>query len=261
MESSDGFSVVEIIRETFGIVYNNPKILLPQILLVIFYYIPSIVPYIMGMNDEYIDISKIFLTFNRYVLLSVFSTIFYLFFLIISPIFDAMYPLFIKNIVDGKEVNLKSIFLATWKRFWSIWWASILVLFTVMIGLILLIIPGIIFFAWYFYTIPAMMLGDLGASDAMSTSKDFAKNKKLKTILLYLIPLLIGSIGTIISYYFDKIPALSYTVDFGFSLFGYIWMATIPAYAYIKYAHKPPLQQDKTEITRSNEITRTMQEA
>ena len=113
MESSDGFSVVEIIRGTFGIVYNNPKILLPQILLVIFYYIPSIVPYIMGMNDEYIDISKIFLTFNRYVLLSVFSTIFYLFFLIISPIFDAMYPLFIKNIVDGKDVNLKSIFLAT----------------------------------------------------------------------------------------------------------------------------------------------------
>ena len=127
-----------------------------------------------------------------------------------------------------------------------------------------MIIPGFIFLVWYSYTIPAMMLGGLGASDGMSASKDFAKNKKLKTIiLLFLIPLIVGILGMIISYYFDKIPALSSTVDFGFLLFGYLWMSTIPAYAYIKYAQKPQLQQDKTEITRSNEseITRTMHEA
>lgn len=264
MESSNEFSVVEIIRGTFSIVYKNPILLLPQLILVIFYYMDSIILNIIQVINNYIEINNILLDINRYYFLDVFSTVFLLFFLIISPIIDAMYPALIKSIVDGRDLNLKKMFIATWKRNLSIWWASIKVFFIVATGFFLLIIPGLIFLAWYSYTIPAMMLYGLGASEGMSASKDFAKNKKLKTIiLLSVIPVLLGVSGLIISYFFDMIPGLSNTVDVVFLLFYYTWMATFPAYSYLKYCQNPPLKEDKPKVMMANEpeITRTMQGA
>jgi hypothetical protein len=140
-----------------------------------------------------------------------------------------MYPLLVKDIIEGKEVDLKATFRAAEEKVLSIWGAMFLVSLIVVLGLIFFVIPGLIFLAWYYYTIPAIMLKDIGAIEGMSASKDFAKDKKFKTFLLYSIPFFV------IIIFHEVYPPLSLIIDLGLVLFLVVWIAVVPAYAYIKY--------------------------
>ena len=96
----------------------------------------------------------------------------------------------------------------------------------------LLIVPGILFLTWYFYTIPAIMLEDRGALDGMSASKAFGRTRKMKTFLIILILLVAGIIGGIIG----QIPVAGWIINALISLFLAVWGSVIPAYVYIRYA-------------------------
>ena len=235
MESTEQFSVVEVLKGSFNLIRDKPIILLPQFIVVILFYLPNII-------SDYIEINKIIPDpmSSLYVLvpLILFAVVYVLLLLIIPPIVEAMYPLLIKNILDGKEVDLKSTFSAAKKKVWSVLGAMFLMSLIVVIGLILFVIPGLIFLAWYYYTIPAIMLKDLGASEGMSASKDFAKDKKFKTFLLYSTPFFLIFLVAIIFQDVYMMPAMGWVVDFGIELFIAIWIAVTPAYAYIKYTRE-----------------------
>ena len=227
MWGTEQFSVVEVIRGSFNLIRDKPIILLPQLIVLILLFLPDVI-------GAYLEANKIIpdLWGSLYVLvpLILLGVVFALLLLFIPPIVDAMYPLLIKNIMDGKEVDLKSTFSAAKKKVWSVLGAVLLMSLIVFIGLILFVIPGLIFLAWYYYTIPAIMLRDLGATEGMSASKDFAKDKKFKTFLLYSTPFFVIIILQ------DIYPALSFIIDLGLVLFLAVWIAVVPAYAYIRYA-------------------------
>lgn len=232
MESTEQFSVVEVLRGSFNLIRDKPIILLPLFIVTILFWMEEVI--------DYIELNKIIPDpwGSLYVLvpLILFTVVFTLLLLFLPPIVDAMYPLLVKNIIDEKEIYLKSTFIAAGKKALSVWGATVLVIFIVFIGLIFLVIPGLIFLAWYYYTIPAIMLKDLGAIEGMSASKDFAKDKKFKTFLLYSTPFFLIFLLTIISQDVYMMPAMGWVVVFGISLFLAMWIAVIPAYAYIKYA-------------------------
>ena len=234
MESTEQFSVVEILRGSFNVVHDKPIILLPLFIVTILFWMEDVI--------DYIEINKIIPDpmSSLYVLvpLILFTVIYALLLLIIPPIVDGMYPLLVKNIIDGKEVGLKSAFSAAKKKVWSVLGAMFLVSLIVVIGLILFVIPALIFLAWYYYTIPAIMLKDLGAIEGMSASKDFAKDKKFKTFLLYSTPffLILLLFWAIIFLDVFMIPGMDWVVILGIELFLVTWIAVVPAYAYIKYA-------------------------
>lgn len=236
MESTEQFSVAEVLRGSFNLIRDKPIILLPLFIVTILFWMEDVI------SD--LEINKIIPDpmSSSYVLvpLILFTVVYALLLLFIPPIVDGMYPLIVKNIIDGKEVGLKSAFSAAGKKALSIWGATVLVIFIVFIGLIFFIIPGLIFLAWYYYTIPTIMLKDLGAIEGMSASKDFAKDKKFKTFLLYSTPFFLIFLLTIISQDVYMMPAMGWVVGwvvvFGISLFLAMWIAVIPAYAYIKYA-------------------------
>lgn len=235
MENSEHFSVYKIILGTFGIIRNKPIILLPLFLFCIVYYIQSYMLSVfldkIFMISDGLDINEI-----SYILYSLIIVIdFILFSLFIQSIIIAMYPLLIKNIMDGKDANLASTFSAAWKKRWSIFGATILVELIVSIGFIFLVIPGLIFLAYYYYTIPAIMLDDLGAGDGMITSKNFANNIKLKTFFLYSIPILLLIPVAVFLYGIDINVDI---VDLGMTFFYTVWLATTSAYTYITYGQK-----------------------
>lgn len=232
MESTEQFSVAEVLRGSFNVVRDKPIILFPLFIVTILFWMEDVI------SD--LELNKIIPDpwGSLYVLvpLILFTVVFTLLLLFLPPIVDAMYPLLVKNIIDEKEIYLKSTFIAAGKKALSVWGATVLVIFIVFIGLIFLVIPGLIFLAWYYYTIPAIMLKDLGAIEGMSASKDFAKDKKFKTFLLYSTPFFLIFLLTIISQDVYMMPAMGWVVVFGISLFLAMWIAVIPAYAYIKYA-------------------------
>ncbi|MEM4726437.1 MAG: hypothetical protein QXG63_05810, partial [Nitrososphaerales archaeon] len=113
--------------------------------------------------------------------------------------------------------------------------ASILVSIIVAIGLILLVVPGLIFLTWFFYTIPALMLEDKGALEAMSASKSFGRNKKLNTLAVIIILGIFALIGGV----FSIIPLIGSVISFLIGLFVAAWASVTQSYIYIKYATPP----------------------
>ncbi len=227
MDSAEQFSVVEVLKGSFNLIRNKPIILLPQLIVLILFYLPDVIGEYLEANNIIPDPWSSLYILVPLILLAV---VYALLLLIIPPIVDAMYPLLVKDIIEGKEVDLKATFRAAEERILSIWGAMFLVSLIVFLGLIFFVIPGLIFLAWYYYTIPAIMLKNLGATEGMSASKDFAKDKKFKTFLLYSTPFFVIIILT------DIYPALSLIIDLGLILFLVIWIAVVPAYAYIRYA-------------------------
>jgi len=229
MDSAEQFSVVEVLKGSFDLIRSKPIILLPQLIVLILFYLPDVIGEFLGANKIIPDPWSSLYILVPLILLAV---VYALLLLIIPPIVDAMYPLLLKDIIEGKEVDLKATFNAAEERILSIWGAMFLVSLIVVLGLIFFVIPGLIFLAWYYYTIPAIMLKNLGATEGMSASTDFAKDKKFKTFLLYSAPFFVIIILT------DIYPAFSLIIDLGLIFFLAIWIAVVPAYAYIRYAGK-----------------------
>ena len=234
MESTEQFSVAEVLRGSFNVVRDKPIILLPLFIAIIILWMEDI---ISGLEINKIipdPMSSVYIL----VPLILFTVVYALLLLFIPPIVGGMYPLIVKNLIEGEEVGLKSAFGAAGKKAWSILGATVLVTFIVFIGLIFFTIPGLIFLSWYYYTIPAIMLKDLGAIEGMSASKDFAKDKKFKTFLLYSTPFFLILLFFLALVFMDvfMIPVMDWVVVFGIELFLITWIAVVPAYAYIKYA-------------------------
>jgi len=103
----------------------------------------------------------------------------------------------------GKETNLKKSFNSALDVVVSLIIGIIIVGAIVIIGLILLIIPGIIFLVWFCLTPVVIVLEKKGATEAISKSKELTKGNWLHTfgvlILVAIILLIAFAIGSIIS--------------------------------------------------------------
>lgn len=84
---------------------------------------------------------------------------------------------------QGEEVDGISAARRVGRRFGSVWGAAIIQGILVMIGFILLIVPGLIFAAWTFAMQQAVMIEGARAGDAFSRSRDLARGH-LKHILV-----------------------------------------------------------------------------
>ena len=122
---------------------------------------------------------------------------------ILSVIASGAYVPVVKEAVAGQRLTISEALGLAYKRFWSLFAAGILVVIIVFLGLIAIVVPGIIFAAWYAYTTPAIMLENKGAMDGMSASKAFGRDKKWSTFLIFLTFVLayaiIGIIGSVLA--------------------------------------------------------------
>ena len=110
-----------------------------------------------------------------------------------------------------------------------------------MIIFIFLVIPGIIFTTWYFYTIPSIMLEGNSATGAMSASKAFGRENKGKTFLILLTVFVVSAITSSLglTFYLVGIPtefAVVLTLLVEAVVTG--WSSIIPSYTYLTYG--PP---------------------
>lgn len=85
--------------------------------------------------------------------------------------------LVIDSIYNKKPFDLKALYKAGWQKFLSYLWVSILAGVIIFIGLVLLIIPGIIFAVWLAFSTYIVVLENIKGKEALSKSKELSKNR------------------------------------------------------------------------------------
>lgn len=152
------------------------------------------------------------------VILSIFAPVHYPFFIgilllgtfgsiVLALVFDAISTGIVTQLAAdellGRETSLKKSFNAALDVLPSLIVGAILVGIIVLIGLILLIIPGIIFLVWLCLTQTVIVLERKGAVDALGRSKELTKGKWFHTfgviVIIFLILLVASSIGGMVS--------------------------------------------------------------
>ena len=76
-----------------------------------------------------------------------------------------------------QKIGIKESFAKGWHRIISYWWLSVLSAFIVMGGLILLVIPGIIFAIWFSLALYILVAEDLKGMNALFRSKQLVSGK------------------------------------------------------------------------------------
>ncbi len=94
---------------------------------------------------------------------------------------------------------------------------------------------------WYFYSIPAIILEGRNVDGGLSGSKVFARDKKFKTFLLYIVP----DLGYNVLFTILSIGG-EYMLPVGLILIiiYIVWVNIIPSYVYIEYAIKNASSED-----------------
>lgn len=223
----------EVLRETFKIIQNKPIILLPMIILVLFSRLQDY------LARSYIDIPDNIRSIED--LMPVLPSILAYFIIssillcIIYAIIEGIYTVTIKNIFENKAVNLGTASGLASKKASLLITAGLLIGLMISAGTLFLIIPGMYFTIWYFYTIPFIMLENRGVLDGMKASKEFARNKKSNTIYFLTIPFLYLFLGSSIAeVVFYKVPMAYYAITIVLDSIIFTWYSIIPAYVYLK---------------------------
>ena len=93
--------------------------------------------------------------------------------------------------------------------------ASIILTLVIALGTMLCLVPGLIFCYWWLFTVPILVIEGKGISEAMSSSKRFAKDQGTMgfTVVLVIIVILMSGVGSIISSVISGMPVFGFDVD------------------------------------------------
>jgi hypothetical protein len=88
---------------------------------------------------------------------------------------SAVVAVVVSDIYLGEEVDLGRSIRAVGRRFGSVWGAALIQGLVIVVGLLLLIVPGIIFAAWSFAMPAIVMIEGASAGESWDRSKSLAK--------------------------------------------------------------------------------------
>lgn len=111
---------------------------------------------------------------------------------------SAVVVLIVSDAYVGNEIELRSILRTVFGRFGSIWGAAIYQGLLVAVGLLLLIVPGLIFFAWTFAMEAAVVIEGCRAGEAFTRSRELSRGevgRVLGTIVLAYVIVFAAVIG------------------------------------------------------------------
>src|SRR5660397_187024 len=153
----------EVLNETFKIIRSKPIILLPMVILVLFSRLQDyLARSYIEIPDNIKSIEDLMPVLPSILAYFIISSILLC---IIYAIIEGIYTVTIKNIFENKDVNLGTASGLASKKASLLIAAGLLIGVMISAGTLFLIIPGMYFTIWYFYTIPFLYLF-LGSSIA-----------------------------------------------------------------------------------------------
>jgi hypothetical protein len=115
-------------------------------------------------------------------------------FILVARIFSTALIISSYRSLNGQKPNIKESIKVGWRTFWPVLWVAILRDLIILGGLILLIVPGIIWGLRYSLAVQAAVIEDKRGLGALHRSKDLTSGKLLATFINF------GVINMIISY-------------------------------------------------------------
>lgn len=109
----------------------------------------------------------------------------------------------VKQVINGEEFNIKETFLFAWKNLWGFFLVSALVFLAIFGGMILLIIPGIIFGVWFAFAKFIYVDTGLGAKTVMGKSRELVKGRFWAILGRFIV---FGVFSGLVSFVFSGIP-------------------------------------------------------
>lgn len=161
----DRIDALSLIKRAWRICFRSPEKYLGMAAVV---GLPSLLIALIGMirrTSERLSPERVFSGF-AVLILSILSFILEIYMLGAFPVLTA-------SEIDERPMGWTDAFAWVHDRdlFWGIFLVLLLAGLAVIGGLILLIIPGFIFGTWFMLSVPAKVLGDMGVTEALSTSK------------------------------------------------------------------------------------------
>jgi len=142
----------------------------------------------------------------------------------------------------GTEITVGQAYRFVWPKFLTLIGAGILVVLVVFLGLLLLVVPGIIFGLWFALTTPAIVVENLKAIEGMSRSKALASGNLGKILSVGFLVIVIswvagipfGLAGSFLGriLFFNNIMLMTFVKQLT-SVVGQILIVPIGAIAYI----------------------------
>ncbi|MDA4117277.1 MAG: zinc ribbon domain-containing protein [Thaumarchaeota archaeon] len=176
-------NVGDVISKATNLLKANPSIILI-----------SVIPAVPSLLGDVLSSSSVFNPLS--ILTGIISAV-------LSIIAGGAYAPVVKEAIGGQRLTISEALGHAYRRFWSLLGAGILIVLIVILGSIALIVPGIIFATWYAYATPAIMLENKGATEGMSASKAFGRDKKWSTFSIFLIfflaYIIVSIIGSVLS--------------------------------------------------------------
>ena len=98
-------------------------------------------------------------------------------FMVINTFFSVSGYEAVRRIVWGQVPDIKATLLTVWKKIWKVAVVSFLWVIIITLGLILLIVPGIIFSIWFKFAIFETLGSDIGIKEAFLNSKNLVAGR------------------------------------------------------------------------------------
>ena len=236
------FDVWDVLSDSLNLIVKRPVITLPIVVLIVITFIPILLLVMVGCLSESLNL-QVETTggwIGGFIIIS--CLLFVVILLIAYVLVIGAYPLIVKDAIQGGRIDFRKALDAAAGKFFTIIGAGIVATLLTFLGLIFFIIPGLIIMTWYFYRIPAIVIENRSLIGGLSASEAFAKDKKFKTFLLYILPdIVFNVIFSILSvaeghvWLIDSVIVVIYLVLF---IVFVVWMFIIPSYVYIEYAMK-----------------------
>lgn len=100
----------------------------------------------------------------------------------------------VKKVINNENLSIKDTFTLSWKKLWGFILISIIVFLISLGGIILLIIPGIVFAIWFSFSTFVFVDKELGIKASISKSRTLVKGRFWTILGRYVIFGLFGAV-------------------------------------------------------------------
>ena len=94
--------------------------------------------------------------------------------LTLAPLQQAASILFVASSFTGEKSTIGSSLRVAARKFFSLLGLSFALTLVFTVGILLLVVPGIMFFTWFYVAAPLMVIEDLSVRDAMGRSRELS---------------------------------------------------------------------------------------
>ncbi|HUS51921.1 MAG TPA: hypothetical protein VMX77_00460 [Candidatus Bathyarchaeia archaeon] len=193
----------DLIKDTLKIYADNWVFLIKSLLVSVVLVLPLVLGFILPIAA---GIGAIFV--EQKIMMILLAVIFFLIFIILAVIIGSWSQAFVYQAIHqagkNKPLPIREVLRLAWPKWSAYFLANLLSGFLILLGFLLLIIPGIVFMIWFFFIPFVVVIEKKGAVQSLKRSKALVSSHFWGVLgrlaLILLLSLLVSSVSVKLSF-------------------------------------------------------------